>query len=178
MEIKPVGPVGSLPGTIAITLEPKEQGIMQEPPRPKTEPVINREMRILILVVSLFTGIVNVIVFLYYLNVRHDLELARSVVFSNVALDSLFYAFSVRSLRRTLFDASVFKNPWLFVAVLISFLLQLAGLYLPAMQRILGTVALGFGDWIVVLGVSTFVIVVFEFTKFLFRFFNKKPALL
>lgn len=161
---------------VALTLESKERGIMKEPPRPKTESVINREMRILVIVISVATCIINLIVFLYYLNVRGNEELARSVVFSSLAVDSLFCVFSVRSLRRTFFDRSVFKNPWLFVAVLFSFLLQLAGLYVPAFQRILGTVGLGPTEWAVVIVISIFQVIVLEFTKFLFRFLGTNQS--
>jgi Ca2+-transporting ATPase len=160
---------------IALTMEPKEKGIMQEPPRSPSEPVVNREMRILILVISVLTGCVNLIVFLYYLQVREDLTLARTVVFTNLAIDSLLYVFSVRSLRRSLFDRTVFQNPWLMIAVLVAFVVQLAALYMPFLQRLLGTVPLGWAEWGVVVTVTLFVIVSFEFTKFLFRFFSKKP---
>ncbi len=160
---------------IALTLEPKEKGIMKEPPRSPKEPVVNREMRILIMTISVFTACVNLIVFLYYLRVQSNLPLAQTIVFTNLAIDSLLYVFSVRSLRRTLFDRNVFQNPWLIVAVKTALVVQLAAVYLPPLQRVLGTVALGWSEWGVVVSVSITVIAVFEFTKFLFRFFSKKP---
>jgi len=161
---------------IALTLEPKEEGIMNEPPRSKTEPVLNREMQVLILVISVVSGFVNLLVFIYYFKVQGDLALARTVVFSTVAVDSLLYVFCVRSLRKTLFDRSAFQNPWLFVAILVAFIVQLAALYLPMFQRLLGTVPLGAQEWGVVFGVTLLIVVVFETTKWCFRFLNSKQV--
>jgi len=61
-------------------------------------------------------------------------------------LAQLFNAFNARSDVRSAFS-QLFTNRWLWLSIALSVLLQGVVLYLPAMQRAFGTVALGPMDW-------------------------------
>jgi Ca2+-transporting ATPase len=50
----------------------------------------------------------------------------------------------------------VFTNKKLIFATAVSFLLQMAVVYLPFLQKVFKTEALGVFDWLLVLGISTF----------------------
>ncbi|MBI2411450.1 MAG: HAD-IC family P-type ATPase [Candidatus Kerfeldbacteria bacterium] len=159
---------------VALTVEAKEPELMKEPPRPATEPIMNNEMKLLALIISFVTGVGNFFVFLYFWRTTGNLELARSVVFATLAVDSLLYVFSVRSLRHPIFHRHFFTNPWLFVAVSAAAGIQLAALYVPFLQRLLNTVALGTQEWSIIIVVSLVVIAIIEIIKYSFIIRNNR----
>jgi Ca2+-transporting ATPase len=149
---------------IALTYEPEEREVMAEVPRGLSEPIINREMRLLILVISFFTGLGSLALFYFYYR-GGDLDLARTVVFAALGIDSLIYVFSVRSLRRPIWKKNPFDNRVLLAAVAAGMGLQLLGIYLGPWRRILRTVPLDGFAWMLVLGQTGAVIVLIEATK-------------
>jgi Ca2+-transporting ATPase len=59
----------------------------------------------------------------------------------------MFNAFNARSDVRSAF-AHLFTNRWLWLSIALSVVLQCVVLYVPAMQRAFGSVALGPMDWV------------------------------
>ena len=70
--------------------------------------------------------------------VYHDdarnLAQARTVTFCIMVYSQLFYAFACRSYRYTMPELGFFTNPYLFAAIAVSILLQLAIVTLPFAQ--------------------------------------------
>jgi Ca2+-transporting ATPase len=155
---------------VALTQEPEEEGIMARKPRRKDEPILTREMKALAMVISLVSGIIALFVFDYIYLVTDDASKASAVVFTLLAVDSLVYVFSLRSLRRSVFTQNAFSNPYLLLSLLLAFLFQLAALYVPLLQQVLGTRPLDGAEWAVVLGSGLFTALVIEIVKY---FFNK-----
>ena len=85
---------------------------------------------------------------------------ARTVAFCTIVMFQLLYVFSMRSQRKTLLEIGVRSNMYVLYAVLISILLQLAVVYLPGVNGVFGTVAIGVSEWalVLVLAVSGLVI--------------------
>ncbi len=77
------------------------------------------------------------------------------MIFAGLGVDSFFYVFSCKTLAKPLWKEDFLNNKVLILAVLVGVLLLVASLYLPFLQGLLGTVALGFDEWIllVLLGV-------------------------
>lgn len=159
---------------IALTVDPKDPGLMQQKPRSVREPVLNAQVSTLTIVISVITGLANIGVFWYVWKSSGSVDLARSAVFASLSVDSLLYVFSIRSLRHSIFHRSFFSNQWLFVAVVLGFLAQLAALYIPVLQPILGTASIGWTEWSVVLGVSVLVILGIEISKLFFRLYPSR----
>jgi Ca2+-transporting ATPase len=91
-------------------------------------------------------------------------EYARTLAFNTLVVFELFNVYCARSDR----DSAVrglFANAWLWLAVATALALQLAVIYLPAMQRAFGTVALDAGDWLLCAGIAASVIVARELEK-------------
>ncbi len=158
---------------IALTQEPEEPGIMAQKPRLRSEPLLNSEMKLLVLAVSLVSGAVALGIFVLVHELSGDLRLASSVVFSLLAVDSLIYVFSLRSLRRTVLEQNPFSNPWLIASLGVAFLFQLVAIYHPFFQHILETQALGLLDWALVLGAGLFTMLIIELIKYSFIRFDK-----
>ncbi len=153
---------------IALTAEKETAGLMNEsPPNPK-EPILNREYKKFMLSVFFVSGMAAFFVFYFSWNFFGDLEKSRTLTFALVAFDSLFFAFLVRYFRRSVFNRQIFSNKILNGAVLISFLILLAGIYLPFFQKLLKTVPLSMADWGVIIAISTIELLILE--KFKLKF--------
>jgi len=159
---------------VALTMEPAEVGIMKELPRPRGEPVINREMKILIFIIGLITDIGLFSLYLVLLKSGIELSHIRTIMFTALGIDSLLYVFSVRTLRGSLFTTNPFRNPWLLGAVVIGFVIQLSALYVPPLQKLLSTVPLTTQDWLIIVPLSLIKIVCIEGAKGVF--FRKKVS--
>ena len=97
-----------------------------------------------------------------------NVETARTVAVTAVGVESLLYVFSVRSLRRTILETNLFANRWLIAAVGGGLLIQLAGIYLPVLQKFLRTTPLGAAEWTLIILAALWVIVLIELAKYLF----------
>lgn len=153
---------------LALTLEPKERSVMLEKPRKRNEPLLNNEMKILVIAISLVSGLVSLIIFYYCNLLTGDFVRASTIAFSILSVDSLVYVFNLRSLSTPVFRQNIFSNLYLILAVVLAFLFQLYAVYNPFLQEVLHTKALGFSDWIIVILASFFTATVVEIIKFIF----------
>lgn len=158
--------------SLALTVDPKEKGLMKESPRRPQEAIISLEIATIIAAVSLFSGLSALFVFHYFLT-HGDVNIARSVVFGALGMNTLFYVFSCRSLRRSIFEINPIGNPYLIAAVLGGLFLQITPFYLPFMQKFLGLEPLGIWEWVVVLTSSILVVILIEIVKWSFTAHNK-----
>jgi len=154
--------------SLALTVEPKDNDLMRQKPRDSREPLLDREIKVLILLISVVTGLVTLAAFFWFWKLYDDVSAARTVVFVMLGVDSLLYVFSARSLSRPIWKTNIFSNKWLLVAVLGGFGFQLLALYLPFLQKILNTRPLMAFEWLIVLGMGVLVIGLIEFVKWWF----------
>ncbi|HET9885590.1 MAG TPA: cation transporting ATPase C-terminal domain-containing protein, partial [Candidatus Binatia bacterium] len=84
--------------------------------------------------------------------------------FTTLVFFSLFTVFNARSDERSAF-VGLFSNHWLWRAVLLSLLLQVAVIYIPFLQQAFSTVSLSAGDWLFCLAVASSVLWLRELSK-------------
>ena len=140
----------TLPG-VALAFEPSEKEVMSEPPRPKKASILDRELKVLIFIIGLFTDLVLLTLFFWLLRGFLHLHFIQTVIFVALGIDSLFYVFACRSFRKTIFQKNILANKPLIASVGIGFLLLLAAVYLPFLQTLLRTHALGGREWLFLL---------------------------
>lgn len=105
-----------------------------------------------------------------------SLRHGQTMAFTTLVLFSLFTVFVSRSEYQTAF-AALFSNPWLWGAVLLSLLLQLAVIYTPFLQQGFSTVSLSLADWLRWTAVASSVLWLSEAAKSISRLMAKrKPA--
>ncbi|MEA2097529.1 MAG: cation-transporting P-type ATPase [Patescibacteria group bacterium] len=153
---------------VALTLEPKEPNIMKDSPRKKDEPLLNFEIKVLIVAISVASGILALAVFWYVLNVTGEFQRASTIAFSILAIDSLVYVFFIRSLRHSILAKNIFSNKYLVGAVILGLAFQLAAIYHPFLQKVLQTVSLDLYDWSLILFICAVEVVIIEGIKYLF----------
>jgi Ca2+-transporting ATPase len=93
---------------------------------------------------------------------------ARTVAFTTLVLAQLVNVFCSRSDEASAFRG-LFANPWLWLAVVTSTLLQLVVVYVPGFQKAFATVPLGPWDWALCLAAASAVLWSSEIVKFVRR---------
>jgi P-type Ca2+ transporter type 2C len=104
-------------------------------------------------------------IFLYYLKVAP--ERAVTATFTLFVFLQLFNALNCRSANRSVFSRP-FANPYIFLAISISFAIQMAIVYIPPLQDIFKTVALLPTDLAIVIGSALIIIMIEEGKKRVF----------
>jgi Ca2+-transporting ATPase len=137
---------------LALGVDPADDGLMNEPPRPQGEGVITRTMWAGILFVGAVTAAGTLLVLDASLpggliDGHGDLRYGQTMAFTTLVCFQLFAVFGARSDERSAF-VGFFSNMWLWAAVLLALLLQSAVVYVPFLQQVFSTVALGPGDWL------------------------------
>ena len=163
---------------LALAVDPKRKGLMEELPRNPKENLLNLEMKSLVFLVSLFAGISTLVIFSFMLRQTGDLFLSRSLAFALLGTNSLFYVFSCRSLHQPVWQTNIFSNRWLILAVGAGFLLLFSAFYLPPLKFLLRTVSLGIFEWGMVVAAGLAVVILIEGTKWFFWFLKRQNNLL
>jgi len=160
--------------SIALSFEPEEKGLMLDKPRRKTENILNTEMRIIIFVIGILTSLLLLGLFYYFWKIGQDINYTRTVIFVGLGINSLFYIWSCRSLRFSLWHMNPFKNKFLNFSVLFGFSMFFIALYVPFFQKVLRTVPLSLRDWGIVVSLGLINLLLIELVKFIFITRHKK----
>jgi Ca2+-transporting ATPase len=137
---------------LALGVDPADEGLMEERPRPIGERVVTGRTWIGIV----FVGAVMAVGTLYVLDAAMpggfvegtgDLRHAQSMAFTTLMLFQMINTVNSRSEERSAF-AHLFTNRWLWMAIGVSIVLQLLVLGVPALQQAFGTEMLDAGDWL------------------------------
>jgi Ca2+-transporting ATPase len=178
---------------LALAMEKGDPDIMDQKPRAKSEPIVNRSMGIGIIVQTFAqTGAVltafvmglawhleagasipaGMNVLSYVLNHNWhgvDVQTAETMAFATLSLAELFRAYTVRSERASIFTIGIFSNRYMQYAVGISVALLLLVCSLPFLQPIFNTHFLSGSEWGLVVGLALIPAVAEEITKFFIR---------
>ena len=153
---------------LALAMEKGDPDIMQQRPRPKSEPIINRLMvtRIAVMTVALTAVVLGA----HQIGMDQGGEtLARTLSFVTLALAELPIAYTTRSERYPLFRLGLFGNRWMQYAVGASILLILAVVYIPFFNGPFDTVPLALSEWALILPLVLIPALAAEVSKFFVR---------
>jgi Ca2+-transporting ATPase len=155
-----------LPG-LALTVEPAERGTMRRPPYPPQENIFGRGMGRDILWVGLFMGLVSLVMGFWVWRTGHPAW--QTMIFTTLTLSQMGNALALRSQRDSLFSIGLGSNKAMLGTVLLTFVLQLAVVYVPFLQGIFKTVPMPPQELIISLTLSTVVFWGIELEKWLLR---------
>ena len=162
--------------TMALAFDKGEKENMQDPPRPKNTSILDKEVKSMIVLKSIFANIALFGIFLYFLRSTGDIQLVRTIVFVGFAIDALFYIFSIRSLRHMLWKINPFDNGYLIGAVCLGWVMLLSAIYFPPLQILLKTVPLSAYHWGVMITFGLFNLCLIEIIKAVYINKNRVPA--
>jgi Ca2+-transporting ATPase len=154
-----------LPG-LALAIEPEERGIMRRPPRPPGESIFAHGMWQHIVWVGLLIGAVCLLSQSIAMRLGWHWQ---TMVFTVLTFAQLGHVLAIRSERESLFSQGVHSNLPLLGAVLFTVLLQLAIIYLPALNRVFKTEALNGPELAFCVAMAAVVFAAVELEKWLVR---------
>ena len=161
------------PPALALGLDPADEGLMEQPPRPVGESVITPRMWRGIV----FVGVIMAAGTLFVLDAsmpggfvdgHGDLRFGQTMAFTTLMLFQIFNVVNARSDEHSAF-ARLFTNRWLWGAIVVSLALQVLVVYVPFLQRAFGTVGLAACDWALCVGVASTVLWLREAGKLIAR---------
>jgi Ca2+-transporting ATPase len=163
---------------LALGVEKGDPDIMEKQPRPPTEPIINKQMQIGIIVQTIAITTVTLLAYWIGLQTHSDTpEFAETMAFVTLSFSELLRAFTARSENYPILKIGLFTNRSMNWAVVSSFVLLLAVVYLPFLNNIFDTVPLGFAQWQYILPLLFVPAIAAEVTK-VFTTRRLKPATL
>ncbi len=158
---------------LALGVDPADAGLMNRPPRPRSEGVITRRMWAGIFFVGAIMAVGTLLVLDASLpggliEGSGDMHYAQTMTFTTLMMFQLFNVFNARSDEQSAFRG-LFHNPWLWGAVALSLALHVAVIYLPFLQNTFSTVSLGLNDWLLCAAVASSVLWLRELGKLITR---------
>ncbi|MDH7599785.1 MAG: HAD-IC family P-type ATPase, partial [Sedimentisphaerales bacterium] len=155
-----------LPG-LAFAVEPAERDTMNRPPFRMNESIFARGMGLHIVWVGLVMGLVSLLMGYWAWRTGHTDW--RTMVFTTLTLAQMGQALAIRSGRDSIFTIGFLSNKALLGSVILTFLLQMAVVYVPFLQGIFKTVSMSGKDLTISLLLSTVVFWVVEIEKYVRR---------
>lgn len=150
-----------------LAVEPKKEHILAYPPRGPAESILPREFWVRVVLVGLVMAAGTL--WIFWTALPDGLPYARTIAFMTLIVFQLANMLNVRSKYRSVISSEFFANRWVFFALLGSAAMMSATLRIPALKAVFGTVLLGVGDWLWVVGVSLSVVLVIEIWKAIVR---------
>ena len=178
---------------LALAMEKGDPDIMDQKPRAKDEPIINKSMQLGLLIqtfaqtgavlTAFVLGLVwhleagaaipsgmNVLSYVLQHDWRGvDVQTAETMAFVTLSLCELFRAYTVRSEKASLFRLGIFSNRYMQYAVGLSILLLVLVVSVPFLQPIFNTHLPSMREWLVIVGLALIPAVSEEITKFSLR---------
>lgn len=155
-----------LPG-LAFTAEPAERGVMNRPPRPPKESIFAHGMWQHIIWTGLFVGGITIASQAWAL--ARGVEYWQTIAFTVLTVSQLFHSLAVRSERQSIFTLGLLSNPYMLGAVLLTVVLQLMVIYVPAFNSVFNTQPLPLFDLGICFALSSLVLFAVEIEKWMIR---------
>ena len=155
--------------TINLTMDPAEGGEMREPPILVHERIITALMLQRLLLMAATISAVTLGFFIIRLRMGADFELARTATFTLLAVCEWFNVLNCRSETRSGLSLGLLRNRPLLVGLLLSNVLQIAVVYVPALNGVFHTVPLPASEVLLIGAVASLVLWVEEIRKWFAR---------
>ncbi len=156
---------------LALSSEKAEKDIMNRPPRPAKESLFSDGVGFHIVWVGMFMAAITLGTQAWAIN--KQLEHWQTMVFTVLSLSQLAHVFAIRSDRAFLFKHGIFSNPQLLITVAFTFGLQMAVIYLPAMNHVFKTQPLSLEELGICLAASLAVFHAVEMEKLVKKIWKK-----
>jgi Ca2+-transporting ATPase len=160
-----------LPG-LALAVEPGERGIMERKPFRPNESIFSRGLGWQIVWVGILMGVLSLGMGFWkwtvpkpLVDAETQLRTMRTIVFTTLTLAQMGNALALRSNIDSLFTIGLLSNKVMLGAVILTFVLQIALIYVPFFQRFFETVPLSAPDLALTLLASSGVFIAVELDK-------------
>ena len=181
--------------SLALSREPPEAGIMQEPPRSLKERLFTRR----VFGRSLYIGVIIAVGAMYgclsawmaggwyfgmplptgpdfYTSAFYTSGIYTkgvTMTFAGIVVAQAGNVLASRTSKQSIFKTSIAKNKWIIFGITAQLSILAFLVYVPLMQQFFGTTALGLTDWLFLISLALAVIFAEEIRKFFARRFTK-----
>ena len=153
---------------LALAVEPASKDIMNQPPRSSRTTLISRSFLILIGWQSAMLAAVSLAAYVWALGKYGPGPHSHTIALFALVSVQLGHTFNCRSRTRSAFEG-LFRNPFIWIAVLVVVALQLFAAYFSPLAAVLGTVPPSTVDWLIIGACGLLVIAIVEVVKSLNR---------
>ncbi|MDH4226773.1 MAG: cation-translocating P-type ATPase [Deltaproteobacteria bacterium] len=157
-----------LPG-LALSAEPEEREIMKRPPRHPKESIFAHGLGAHAIWVGLLMGFTTLFTQAWAIKTGHGHW--QTMTFTVLCLSQMGHVLAIRTETESLFTRGLFSNKPLLGAFALTFALQMAVIYVPALQPIFKTEALTMSELAFTLAMSSVVFIAVEAEKLVRRRF-------
>ncbi|OPL16917.1 MAG: ATPase [delta proteobacterium ML8_D] len=151
-----------VPG-LALAAEPGEKDIMSRPPRHPKESIFAKGLGIHIIWVGLLMGAVSIMTQAWFIDSSQTQW--QTMVFTVLCLSQMGHVLAVRSEQESFFKQGALSNKPLLGAVVLTFVLQMATIYVPFLNPIFKTAPLSAWELMITLMLSSVVFLAVEVEK-------------
>ena len=171
---------------LALGMGPSESDVMDRPPRPKTERLLNLGV---IWRGYIFLGLIEATLVMsgYFwvlfsggwtfgqsLPFTDPLYLeATTMVFVGIVTSQIGNLLGCQTTRTSTFKVGIFKNKWIIRGIVFEVAVMLSIVYIPYLQSIFGTTTLGISQWLYVISFIPLMFFAEELRKYIVRRMNK-----
>ena len=153
--------------SFSFAFEGRDPHAMKRNPRSAaSKNILTKELRKLIFLVSLTTGLLLVGLYYWLNNIGLPEEELRTVMFVALSLDAIFFSFSLKSLDTPVWKINVFSNKYLLFALLTSISLLLLALTWSPLMTLLSITPLTLFEKLLLVGVGIANLATIEIMKF------------
>ncbi|HZC53634.1 MAG TPA: cation-translocating P-type ATPase [Mycobacterium sp.] len=156
---------------LAMGVDPQTEEVMSRPPRSASDRVIDARMWNNIVVIGVAVAAATLVTIHLYAPggpMPSSVDTARTAGFTVLVITQLFNTLNARSETDTVFHG-LFANGWLWAAIALSALLQVAVVQLPFLKTAFTTTPLSLGQWLTCTALASTVLWVSESRKLILR---------
>ncbi len=152
---------------LALSAEPAEGDVMRRPPRHPRESIFSHGLGAHAIWVGLLMA--GIVLFVQAWSIKTEHAHWQTMVFTVLCLTQLGHVLAIRSEKESLFTIGIFSNKYLLGAIVLTFALQMATIYVPALNPIFKTEPLTLNELLFTLALSSVVFIAVEIEKLIKR---------
>lgn len=158
----------SLPA-IALGFEKSEKGVMKRKPEDPKAPLLTKEIKAITFIIGIVTSFILLGLFVWLFKKELDLAEIRTIIFAALTIDTIFYVFSCKNLRKNIWQINIFSNRFLLLSWIFAVVMLVVAIYIPFLQVLLKTVPLNLFDWGLVFVIGIVNLFLIELVKFFYK---------
>ncbi|MDP3765913.1 MAG: calcium-translocating P-type ATPase, PMCA-type [Nanoarchaeota archaeon] len=151
---------------LALSADPYEPNAMSRKPRKQDEPIFKGLNPFLVYYPIVMT-ITALLIFSWFYFYKGNLFQAQTATFLTISMFELYQAFASRSTIYPAFKVGIFKNKFLILAVLSSFAVISASIFIPSIGRYLDMSPLSIFEFVFIVLVSSIGAILIEISKYI-----------
>jgi magnesium-transporting ATPase (P-type) len=155
---------------VALAFEPSEGDVLRRKPRPPGEPIFNRLMIERTVVAAVVMAGIGFGAFCWMIEVaKMSEESARNALLLLIVLFQNIHIGNCRSETRSVFSLSPLRSPILLGGAITAFLIHVAAMHIPFMQRLLRTEPVSASTWLSLIGLALTILIAMEIHKWIWN---------